>query len=872
MHRKKVSLLFLAFVVFATSIVVPMGAGQREDVLALGSKELSISPTNPEFEENEIFVLRATPNGEEAENATGFRQAPTVYHSNYDLLKDHKKGSFAQLGAGPLPARFDLREKNPQKLTPVRDQGPNGSCWTFATYGSMESCLLPGEEWDFSEKNLRNDHGFDWAPDKGGNREISAAVLSRYDGPVKEADDPYDAFDFTVKRGVSRVKDLDRVLYLPDVRSGDDKDSIEAIKRALQENGAVYTTINGDRRYFREKTNAHYDGRRARANHAVTIVGWDDNFSKRNFEITPPGDGAWIIRNSWGPSWGENGYYYVSYWDGCVGKLNAQFFAKDKSNKDIWYHDFYGMTNSVGYYQETAWAANVFGQTDQDIDLDEVGFFIPADGAQYELYLNPDITDPIDGFNERILLAKGEVPYAGYYTVTFKTQRIKKGSYFSPILKITTPGYNQPIPVEQRYNNFCSRATAHSGESYISKDGKTWEDLTSKLVANVCIKAMTRPASGTPQPSEPTEPTQPTVQPTKPTVKPTVKPTQPTEPSPTTTPTKKTDPTDRKPDPTPNPEPTQTVRPTDPSQPSGKVKKITLRAAKTSLQVNEKLQIIADIEPKSAQNTPLKWTLRNNLGMMDRWGCFQAYKEGEEVIIAEASDGSKVQGTLALTITPQVKKELNIAITVDTPVIKAGDQLACRFALTDQEGKGVPWKFYDIRILEANGQTVTQISGFTDSNGQDAFRRTLSVGLEPGIYTVEASLQNDREYKNVKEKASFRIRGENENIEPNIFFTHYMNKSFYSLKQDKAYTFIYLYDAEKKPIRWLPVTLTLKAPNGKIVGTLRKVTDYYGRVYSYIQPNLAPNDPDFTAGTYEIEISATYKDHENTYQVRFDFQ
>lgn len=521
------------------------------------------------------------------------------------------------------------------------------------------------------------------------------------------------------------------------------------------------------------------------------------------------------------------------------------------------------MTNSVGYYQETAWAANVFGRTTEDVNLDEVGFFIPSDGAKYELYLNPDIKEPKEGFNERILLAKGEVPYAGYYTVTFKPQRIKKGSFFSPILKITTPDYNQPIPVEQRYNNFCSRARAYSGESYISKDGKVWEDLTSKLSANVCIKAMTRPANGSPEPSEPTEPT---------------KTTQPTEPSPTSTPTptKKPEPT-KKPNPTQNPEPTQTVEPVEPTQSSGRVQKITLRADKNSLQVNEKVRIIADIEPKSAQNTSLQWICENNLGMMDQWGYFHAYRAGEEIITAKTSDGNEVSGSIRLTITPKVKKQLKIGITVETSKLKAGEQLKCRFVLTDQDEQRVPRKFFNIRILEPNGQPVTWISGFTNEKGEDYAARTLAVGLDPGLYTVEAFLQNDRDFDDMKETASFRILGENEKPDEEdssslIYFANYVSKPFYSFDQDKGYTFIFLKDANRQPIRWLRVTLNLIAPNGEVVGTLEKVTDYYGRVYSYIQPNLAKNNKNYTPGTYTIEVKAPYKERMYSHQVHLIFR
>jgi C1A family cysteine protease len=59
-------------------------------------------------------------------------------------------------------------------------------------------------------------------------------------------------------------------------------------------------------------------------NHGVSIVGWDDSFSRENFPVSnqPDGDGAWIVRNSWGPGWGDGGYFYMSY-DTSLGYFNS---------------------------------------------------------------------------------------------------------------------------------------------------------------------------------------------------------------------------------------------------------------------------------------------------------------------------------------------------------------------------------------------------------------------------------------------------------------------------------------------------------------------------------------------------------------------
>ena len=140
-------------------------------------------------------VAGALPQEQDAVRDFGGRQraAPFVLggvrHSPLDALvratvKPHVPVVFAP------PPSYDLRTAG--KLPPVRDQSPYGTCWTFATYGSLESCLLPGESWDFSENNLAWFSGFDWDPyEGGGNYWMSTAYLARWDGPIREADDPY---------------------------------------------------------------------------------------------------------------------------------------------------------------------------------------------------------------------------------------------------------------------------------------------------------------------------------------------------------------------------------------------------------------------------------------------------------------------------------------------------------------------------------------------------------------------------------------------------------------------------------------------------------------------------------------------------------
>ena len=211
------------------------------------------------------------------------------------------KQAYALLPYEPYEPKFDLRAEG--RVTPVRDQGSCGACWTFGTLASLESALLPSESADFSENNLKNTSGFDWHPCAGGNADMAVAYLSRWSGPVAEADDPYSAVSAISPSGLSPKKHVQEVLILPGRGSKLDNDGI---KRALMEHGAITTYIFVDEgtknnslpSNYNSATRSYYYNGAEESNHIVAIVGWDDTYSAGNFATPPAGNGAFIIKNS----------------------------------------------------------------------------------------------------------------------------------------------------------------------------------------------------------------------------------------------------------------------------------------------------------------------------------------------------------------------------------------------------------------------------------------------------------------------------------------------------------------------------------------------------------------------------------------------
>lgn len=385
-----------------------------------------------------------------------------------------------------IPTSYDLREK--QRVATVRNQGSHGTCWAFAALGALESSLLPEEKAEYSVDHMTLCNGFNLTQEDGGEYTMGMAYLAAWKGPVYEKDDPYG--DSETDSSLAAVKHVQEIQVI------DGKD-YEKIKEAVFKYGGVQTSIyNGLRSsqskspYYNSKTDSYCYIGTEKPNHDVVIIGWDDSYPKENFSVDLEGDGAFICQNSWGENFGEDGVFYISYYDTNIGTHNVVYTGIEEIDNydNIYQSDLCGWIGQLGYNKDSIYGANVY-TTAQAEELVAASFYATGKDSQYELYVVRNFENE-DSLKQRIPVASGKLSNAGYYTVDFNQGiLLDPGECYAIVLHIITPGSVHPMAIEYAADEATEDVILDDGESYISTNGSKWESVDSVEECNLCIKA-----------------------------------------------------------------------------------------------------------------------------------------------------------------------------------------------------------------------------------------------------------------------------------------------------------------------------------------------------------------------------------------------
>lgn len=407
------------------------------------------------------------------------------------------KRSFLKSNGTTLPAEWDSRDKG--WITPVRKQTPFNTCWAFASYATLETQLLKAErgEFDFSEKNMANLHGFETSLNDGGIYDMAAAYLLRWGGAIAESNDVYQTSAWTQSTACNPAIHVQNVVWIPVRQSSTDNATLKA---AITNYGAVAISMLWRDAF--EQEDAYYYAGNETSNHAVAVIGWDDGYE--NFTNAPPGKGAWLIKNSWGESHGDKGYYFVSYYDSkfAMEEDGIVFIpaTADENYTAVYGHDKLGRAGD--YADDSDLEAAVFTSAwNEEIAAIGVYSFLESQNYSIAIYTNVSkgANSPISG-GTLAYSQDGSMTHAGYATIHLEEPvRLADGTTFAVVYR-QKGGANKHAMNYSCYDySICNH---YAGETFLGKSTSgTWKDATSVTGLRwqtsgakpcVCLKAYTR--------------------------------------------------------------------------------------------------------------------------------------------------------------------------------------------------------------------------------------------------------------------------------------------------------------------------------------------------------------------------------------------
>lgn len=416
-----------------------------------------------------------------------------------------------------MTAGLESSWKSPY-CTSVKNQNPYGTCWSFATMAASESSLykegLATSKCDLSELHLayfmshsvadplggtKGDsftHTDSWL--EGGNSQLAGLKLATWAGPVKESTLPYSkaSENMSVSTSLAYKSDyhLENTFWIPMVNR-------TTVKNYLKKYGACAVSYYHSDYYYNSTNGAYYISGTTSTNHEVTIVGWNDYYSKYNFKSgsQPSINGAWLVKNSWGTGWGNSGYFWISYDDTSLAGGTAKFFDYAKSTKYNRNYQYDGATSggaiSFSSGASTFYAANVFTSKSTE-DLKAVGYGVANSNYTVTIKVYKNATN---GPTSGTLMTTKTIskPTAGFHTATLsKAVELTKGVKYSIVVIYKASSGKAAAMADSSKSStswFTAVNKASAGQSYASSTGKSnaWTDV-SKQGYNFNIKAFTK--------------------------------------------------------------------------------------------------------------------------------------------------------------------------------------------------------------------------------------------------------------------------------------------------------------------------------------------------------------------------------------------
>lgn len=412
--------------------------------------------------------------------------------------------------AAVIPDSYDLRKEG--LVTPVKHQGSYGTCWSFAAMNSIESSLLSRypkidlSEWMVAYYTYCEKFGYPFEDeeasvfDQGGKYQFTSAMLAAGIGAFNERFESWYYGDESITKDNSdansvrsirdyQVTDIEYFPYWNTMDSTFD-DQLHSIKNEIYNGHALVLNYFNCDDYYYEKYNSYYINEGymninddVSTYHAVSVVGWDDNFPAENFVDIPPMDGAWLCKNSWGENWGDGGYFWLSYADCSIYDVFYLDAEPVQKYSDIHLYDDYGFTNFISSKGNSEavkydYMANIFSaEEDCMVTAAMLCTVIPDENYEITVYTElDDLSDPCSGKPNKV--TSGLISDIGYHTIDIDDPvSVKAGENYSVVVKIGgKEGYHIAcegyLDGEMFYEDGTSEYTSDVMGKYISKDFK----------------------------------------------------------------------------------------------------------------------------------------------------------------------------------------------------------------------------------------------------------------------------------------------------------------------------------------------------------------------------------------------------------------
>lgn len=447
------------------------------------------------------------------------------------------------------PAKYDPR---PTGVSGVRCQFL-GSCWAYSALAAAESNLIKkgyaDSSIDLSEMQLvyfMNHVNVDplgnYTKDtsdtdmtnidlfkKGGSSKAAVSFLSKWTGPVLEAQAPlidtctipsseYDAY-YEQVNNTTLGQDLcanSSSWHFKGAKFCDyDIDHIDSVKELITGYGGVsmaYYSADSERytKFFNEGEDlSYYFPYKAAANHAVELVGWDDNYSASNFTNKPAGDGAWLMKNSWGTNYSEmhsgihgSGYFWISYYDKTICEIIALEYDSKDTYANMYAYDGstgIGLGGSGGTTYLNIYEAKAYGKGSIE-KIDGVMTYLAAN-MPYTLtiYVNPVVeSGKLIRYSGKSEAISGCSDYEGFYTfdISDKNIYVPDGMTYGICIETAKAKADNGVAPVGNSDGYQEAGQSYYGNSLYSLNDYATSEEYKAAGAAVCLRGLTNKASG----------------------------------------------------------------------------------------------------------------------------------------------------------------------------------------------------------------------------------------------------------------------------------------------------------------------------------------------------------------------------------------